>query len=171
MALGDEEILPGAEYPPRADLRREIYQPLPKVAPGTIDPASITGDVATDVVKAAVAALNAALLSKDAEKLADCFSEEQAFWRDNLALTAHLRTFRHNRVISEALLLMDSLRTISGGFEVSGEPRFIAPNPQLVSLQGRSTPVEPACLHNFGADTEGRCLSTAAWPSAPARPL
>lgn len=99
-----ENVPPGVQYPPKADLRKNIYRPLPKIASGTIDPTTMTSDVSTAHAKAALDALNAALASGDAEKVSDSFYPEQAFLRDIVALTSHLRTFIQPSVAAAALL-------------------------------------------------------------------
>lgn len=53
----------------------------------------MVGGVSNTEAQAVLYAMNAALASNDAEKLADCFYPEQALWRDIVALTSHLRTF------------------------------------------------------------------------------
>lgn len=125
--------MPGMEYPPKADLRKDVYRPLPKVAPGTIDPAAMTGDSPATHAQAALAAFNTALASNDAEKLADCFYPEQAFWRDIVALTSHLRTLMQPNVIAAALLRLKSLRGVEGEIELAGDPHFAIMSPVMVS--------------------------------------
>jgi hypothetical protein len=83
---------PSTSYPPAADLRTEVSKPLPQIAPGTIDPSSVLGDAAAAHSKTVLETFNAALFSNDAEKLSGCFYAEQAYWRDIVALTSHLRT-------------------------------------------------------------------------------
>lgn len=133
MPIVSKAVPPGAEYPPKADLRRDVYKPLPKVTPGTVDPAEMVGDVPVARAQAALTALNAALLSNDAEKLADCFFQDQAFWRDIVALTSHLRTFFQPKAIADALLHTNSLLRIEGPLEITGEPHFAVMSPVMVS--------------------------------------
>lgn len=114
MPVDSDAFPPGVEYPPRFDLRKDVYRPLPKIAPGTVDPAALSGDVPKARAQALLDTLNAALASNDAEKVAGCFYPEQAFWRDIIALTSHLRTFAMPRVIAAALLRLKSLRGIEG---------------------------------------------------------
>lgn len=128
-----EDVPPGVEYPPRADLRKDIYRPLPKIVPGTIDPAAMTSGMSAAYAKAALDALNAALASGDAARLAGCFYPEQAFWRDIVALTSHLRTFIQPRVVAAALLKLKSLREIEGEIELTGDPHFAVMSPVMVS--------------------------------------
>lgn len=133
MSIGPEAFPPGAEYPPRADLRKDVYRPLPKIAPGTVDPAGMTGDVPLTQTQEVLDVLNAALASNDAEKVAGCFFPEQAFWRDIVALTSHLRTFIQPGVVAAALLQLKGLRGIEGGIKISGDPHFVVMSPVMVS--------------------------------------
>jgi len=133
MSVDPEAFPPGAEYPPRADLRKDVYKPLPKIVPGTIDAAAMMGDLPDTHAQAVLDTLNAALSSNDAEKVSGCFYPEQAFWRDIVALTSHLRTFIQPDVIAAALLQMKSFRGIDGEIKISGDPHFVVMNPTMVS--------------------------------------
>lgn len=73
--------------------------------------------------KAAVVALNGALHGNDEQHLASCFYE-QAYWRDIVALTSHLRTIDGPLVVSSALLKMIGLRGLAGEVTMTGEPHF-----------------------------------------------
>jgi hypothetical protein len=68
-----------AEYPTKADLRKDVSKPLPMIAPGTVDPDSMVGDAAATQAMTVLNAFNAAVASNDAEKLASCFYDEQAY--------------------------------------------------------------------------------------------
>lgn len=114
MSVRLDDYPPGEEYPPRAKLRKDAYRPVPKIVPGTIGPDEMTGDVPAIYAEALLRDVNAALASSDAEKLAECFSTEQAFWRDILALTSHLRFFIQPNFVAAALLRLRSLRGIEG---------------------------------------------------------
>lgn len=132
-ALVSEAIQPGVEYPEKVDLRKDVYKPLPKVAPGTVDPAAMDGGAPGTAAQAVLDALNAALASNDTKQVADCFYPEQAYWRDIVALTSHLRTFSQPQVVAAALLGTKSLRGIEGGLEMSGDPHFAVMSPFMVS--------------------------------------
>ncbi|KAL9619563.1 MAG: hypothetical protein Q9160_005839 [Pyrenula sp. 1 TL-2023] len=119
------------EYPRKADLRKDVSKPLPKIAPWTIDPASMDGDVSNTQAKTALDAFNAALASNDAEALANCFYTEQAYWRDIVALTGHLRTLAMPRVVATAMLQMAALRKIVGKLEVAGDAHFTVMSPVM----------------------------------------
>ncbi|ROV95041.1 hypothetical protein VPNG_09489 [Cytospora leucostoma] len=134
MPIDGEAFPPGVEYPPRSDLRKDVYRPLPKIAPETVDPVAMTGDVTKTQGQALLDTLNAALASNDAEKVADCFYPEQAFWRDIVALTSHLRTFAMPKVIAAALLRLKSLRGIEGKIELTGDPHFTVISPVMMFI-------------------------------------
>lgn len=121
------------EYPPRAELRQlAALAPLPVIAPGTLDPASTDS---SEILKAATGVLNelnAALAAEDTEKLKTCFFPEQAYWRDQLALTYHLRTFATPAVVAASLLETKKLRRLTEGIKLEGVPQFIPATPVLV---------------------------------------
>lgn len=88
---------------------------------------------ATKTTCAVLKRLNAALETNDTEKLESCFFAEQAFWKDQLALTWHLRTFISRANIAKSLLETKALRKMTGKFEIEGEAEFIHAGPNLVS--------------------------------------
>lgn len=133
MSVDAKAFPPGVEYPPRADLRKDVYRPLPKIAPGIVDPAAVAGDAPSDRAQAVLDVLSAALASNDANKVAGCFYPEQAFWRDIVAFTGHLRTFIQPHAVATALLQMKSLRGIEDGIRISGDPHFVVMSPVMVS--------------------------------------
>ncbi|KAI1774513.1 hypothetical protein F4818DRAFT_418120 [Hypoxylon cercidicola] len=134
MSPAIEATPPGTEWPPKADLRKDVYRPLPKIAPGTVDPSTLTGDIPTTQAKAVVYAFNKALLSNDVEKLASCFYTEQAFWRDIVALTSHLRTFSMSNTIAAALLHTKDLRGVSGNVNLVGKAHFAVISPVMMFI-------------------------------------
>lgn len=62
-----------------------------------------------------------------------CFYADQAFWKDQLALTYHLRTFKTPGVIAASLLETEKPRSISKGIAVDGVALFLPATPVLVS--------------------------------------
>ncbi|KAF6822384.1 flavin-containing monooxygenase, partial [Colletotrichum musicola] len=81
---------------------------------------SMSGDEPTEQARVALYALNNALAAKKYDGLMACFFESQAFWRDQLALTYHLRTFLTPATIAAALLETKELRGIIGSINLSG---------------------------------------------------
>lgn len=121
------------QHPPRADLRNMMdQQPLPSLAPGLIDPASMAGNEATNQAQAVLEKFNAALVADDAKALESCFYAETAYWKDQLALTYHLRTFNTPGSIAAGLLETSKLRGISKDIEVDGAATFLPATPVLV---------------------------------------
>lgn len=111
--------------------------PLPVIAPGTVDSDAMGG---SEPLKAALTVLdefNAALAADDAEKLKTCFFPEQAYWKDQLALTYHLRTFATPSAVAASFLETKKLRGLTEGIKIKGDPQFIPATPVLVS-QGHS---------------------------------
>jgi hypothetical protein len=92
----------------------------------------MTGDAALLQAKAVIDDFNAALDSNDAEKLASCFYAEQAYWRDIVAFTSHIRTIDKPRVLATALLQMVSLRGLQGRIESTGSANFAVMSPVMV---------------------------------------
>ncbi|KAJ0121581.1 hypothetical protein J7T55_008746 [Diaporthe amygdali] len=108
MPADIEAFPPGVEYSPKADLRGDVYRPLPKIATGTVDPVVMTDDVPTSYNQTVLDDLNTALASNNAEKVADCFYPEQS------------------NVVAAALLQVKSLRRIDGEIKLAGDPHFVA---------------------------------------------
>lgn len=76
------------DYPRAVELRKlQERQPLPFIPPGTVDPGCMDGDEPTKQALDTLSIFNAALATDDAEGLAGCFYSDQAYWRDQLALT------------------------------------------------------------------------------------
>ncbi|KAE8421419.1 hypothetical protein BDV36DRAFT_292345 [Aspergillus pseudocaelatus] len=120
------------EYPPRADLRQMMaQQPIPTIPPGTIDPDSMAGDEPVKQARAVLDRLNAALADDDPIALESCFFAGQAYWKDQLALTYHLRTFSGPNVIAASLLETKSLREVEGGIAIDGGAVFLPATPTL----------------------------------------
>lgn len=121
------------EYPPKADLRKLMSQhPLPVIAPGTVDGGFMSGDEATKQTLAVIKTYNAALTADDAEMLESCFFAGQAFWKDQLALTYHMRTFATSGVIAASLLETKTLKGTTEAFKIAGKAQFVLATPILV---------------------------------------
>ncbi|KAI0176008.1 monooxygenase [Hypoxylon sp. FL1284] len=127
------------EYPKKSDLRKELCQPLPVVTPGTVDAAAMSEEETSKQARLVLSALNDALSTNDSQKLASCFFADQSYWRDMLALTYHLRTFKSPSAISAALLETKSLRGLDGDISIQGTPAFIPATPALQFIDCRVT--------------------------------
>ncbi|KAK9782254.1 putative FAD/NAD(P)-binding domain-containing protein [Seiridium cardinale] len=124
-------VPPGVEYPPKADLRKDVYRALPRIVPGTVNPAAMSSEAASSQAQVVLDAFNAALGHNDVDMLASCFYAEQAFWRDIVALTGHLRSFAKPKVVAAALLHTIGLRGIAGTVEFSGNAHFAVMGPTM----------------------------------------
>lgn len=102
--------------------------PLPIIAPDTL-PKDPSADDATVVAAAVLDKLNAALATKDVKAVEACFFPGQSYWRDNLALTYHLRTFFNAARIASSLVETAELRQM-GPLRPEGPAQF---NPVLAS--------------------------------------
>ncbi|KAI3055360.1 hypothetical protein CBS147353_11334 [Aspergillus niger] len=105
--------------------------PLPTLAPGLVDSSSMVGDETATQARVVMNRLNTALATDDAETLEGCFYADQAYWKDQLALTWHLRTFSSPSTIAAGLLETAKLRIVSG-IEVDGAAMFVPVTPVLV---------------------------------------
>ncbi|KAJ5962066.1 hypothetical protein N7501_007007 [Penicillium viridicatum] len=133
MILNENMSTSHDEFPPRVDLLKLMAQdPLPLLAPGMIDPGSMTGDEPTKQAQIVLDNLNSALARNDAEALKDCFWKDQAYWKDQLALTYHLRTFKTPSIIAASLLVTNKPRAIKGDITVDGGAIF---SPETSVLQ------------------------------------
>ncbi|KLU88052.1 hypothetical protein MAPG_07039, partial [Magnaporthiopsis poae ATCC 64411] len=115
-----------AAYPPAVDLRTMMAKrPLPAVAPGTVDASSLTGEEPARLARRVLDKLNASLAAGDAAGVEECFNASQAYWKDSVALTWHLRTFGTPSTIAASLLETSRLRGLSReGFQVDGDAHF-----------------------------------------------
>lgn len=107
--------------------------PVPSISSGTLYPVSMAGDEPTKQACSVLNQLNAALAAENAEILESCFFPSQAYWKDQLALTYHLRTFATPGVIAASLLETKALRKVKGEIMVDGKAKFSQAMPNLVS--------------------------------------
>ncbi|KAL4790051.1 monooxygenase [Aspergillus venezuelensis] len=126
----------GVEHAPRADLRKMMAQhPLPTLPRDLIEPSSMTRNEATIQARAVLDQINAAFVRRDAKALESCFFAPQAYWKDELALTWHLRTLNRPGTIAGGLLETSRLRRIDfdteGGVRVDGTAAFVPATPVL----------------------------------------
>lgn len=118
-----------------ADLRTIIAErPIPVLLQDTVGLISLTNDEARKQALSVLDDLNAALAGNDLDALQRCFFSEQAYWKDILALTYHLRTFFGPRVVAANLLETRRLRGINGRLELDAAVLTPA-TPTLVCLQ------------------------------------
>lgn len=121
-------------YPQKADLRRMmVEQPLPSISPSIIDRDYMTSEESTQRVRLILGKLNTALAFDDYELLESCFFSSQVYWKDELALTYHLRTFTTPGVIAASLLETIALRQVVDGFAIDGEAHLVSATSTLVS--------------------------------------
>ncbi|RAL16575.1 FAD/NAD(P)-binding domain-containing protein [Aspergillus homomorphus CBS 101889] len=104
--------------------------PLPALEANLIGTDTMTGDEPSIQTRAVLHRLNTALSSNNVVALKSCFYASQAYWKDQLALTYHLRTFHSPGVIAAALLETAGLRGL-GELSVDGAAVFIHATPTL----------------------------------------
>ncbi|KAI1870369.1 uncharacterized protein JN550_005297 [Neoarthrinium moseri] len=103
--------------------------PLPTIPSGTVG--IVSAEEGTALARDILNKVNAAASANDAQSLADCFYREQSFWRDQLALTWHLRTFETTDVIVASFLETTGLRGVENGFWIDGTAQFVPATPVL----------------------------------------
>lgn len=112
--------------------------PLPSIAPQTIDNATLTGEEAAAQARHVLQTMNKALAAHDAEALANCFFPSQAYWKDQLSLTCHLRTLTGPREIAAGLIETSRLRALAGEIEFS-KAQFTPAAPTLQFIESDLT--------------------------------
>ncbi|KAH8809404.1 hypothetical protein F5884DRAFT_706884 [Xylogone sp. PMI_703] len=112
-------------------------QPLPSISPGIINTVSMDAEEPTNQALAVLTTLNTALATNNAEMLESCFFSGQAYWKDILALTYHLRTFTTPFAIAASLLETKTLRGCIHGFELEGKAQFVPATPVLQFIDFR----------------------------------
>ncbi|KAG9569700.1 hypothetical protein KCU71_g2759, partial [Aureobasidium melanogenum] len=83
---------------------------------------------------AVISNLADAMALGDAEAVENCFFAQQAFWKDQLAFTWHLRTFITPKYITRALLETQHLRYLITQFELVGDADLVQVGPKLLFL-------------------------------------
>jgi hypothetical protein len=125
------------EYPPKHSLHKDIYRPFPSL-PGNL-PGSSDIDGAA-LVNKALQALTDTLETGDVQQLKNVFLSSQAYWRDLLSFTFHLRTLNDGPVIAAALKNLAKERGLVGGFKfVPGSVNDVSPTPTLRWISGSFT--------------------------------
>ncbi|KAL1848546.1 hypothetical protein Daus18300_013556 [Diaporthe australafricana] len=74
----------------------------------------MSGEEAAVQARKVLQSLNKALAAHDVEALASCFFPSQAYWKDHLSLTYHLRTITSPRAIAAGLIETSKLRELAG---------------------------------------------------------
>ncbi|SPQ20207.1 8d3dd454-908f-4782-82a0-0615c944ffe8 [Thermothielavioides terrestris] len=154
MATADVDAgLSSEQYPMAADLRKMARtHPLPMVPPGTVDLSAMAGDQATKQARTVLDALLAALTAMMLTLVANCFFPGQAYWKDSLALTRHLRTCTGFSVIAAALLQTKNLRETAGEIKLEDAAQFIPVTPVLSSTGDKRT----MYAYNLGIEAADR---------------
>jgi hypothetical protein len=132
MRVVKEHTLPTQDV--KAGLRSLMSQyALPSIHSVAADLRPMSNQEATMAACAAIKQFTAALRTNDATEVENCFYAEQAFWKDQLALTWHLRTMISPNKIAKGLLETMALRKMSADFGIRGEANFVQAGPNLVS--------------------------------------
>jgi hypothetical protein len=106
--------------------------PIPVLSPDTVSLISFGKHGELEQVSVVVDAFNEAVARNDIEALQTCFFTKQAYWKDSLALTYHLRTFRKPEVIAKNLIKTKEARRCEGAWKLEGAV-FVPATPVLVS--------------------------------------
>ena len=120
------------DFPPRADVETQIFRPLPSVhdfpAKATID--SDAEEICSTVLSMLSGSVQG---SQSTPRLEDLFLRDGAYWRDTLAFTYHLRTFKSRKEIARAFRDLNPRRQ-SFSFEIiPGSTKPVSAGPSLVS--------------------------------------
>ncbi|KAJ4005727.1 hypothetical protein NW752_011055 [Fusarium irregulare] len=119
---------------PAGDLRSFFDEhPLPILSPDTVNLISFSESAELEQASVAIDALNSALVANDVDALQACFFEEQAYWKDTLALTWHLRTFTQHLRIAKSLLETKQARRCDSEWIIEGAV-FVPATPALQFL-------------------------------------
>lgn len=128
--FGNMAVMELPDFPPKADLLTEIYQPLPNLT-AVIDWDAL--DVAA-TAEGVVTGFSTVLESTDKNALGNVFLAHQAYWRDTLAVTSHMRTFKDREVIAAILIELKNKRLIHSISIVPASAQIGAASNTLVSL-------------------------------------
>ncbi|RSL52688.1 hypothetical protein CEP54_010767 [Fusarium duplospermum] len=153
MAIAINPIPLQDEHPPAASLRQLMDQrPVPVLDQEIVALVSLPGDSATEQALAVLNAFKAAVAAEDPNALQSLFFAEQAYWKDILALTCHLRTFFTPEVIVTNFLQTKKLRGVTTEWKLEGAT-FIPATPALqfidVSLSFTATSPATNCSARF----------------------
>ncbi|EKJ72956.1 hypothetical protein FPSE_06852 [Fusarium pseudograminearum CS3096] len=122
--------------------------PIPVISPKTVSLISFKTHDELEQASIVVDAFNVALANNDAIALQTCFFPAQGYWKDSLALTYHLRTFRRPKVIAKSLLETKEARRCKEAWKLEGAV-FVPATPVLqfidVSLSFRTESPAASC--------------------------
>jgi hypothetical protein len=125
------------DVPPQVDPRKDIYKPLPATAHVVdwkgVDATIISTQMLHDLSK--VVGRN----KSDVAALEDLFRKENAFWRDTLSLTAHIRTLSGSSIIAKMLQQLGDARGVTGFTLTRKTSLVVAASPETVSVPLRLT--------------------------------
>ncbi|KAF5708804.1 K+ transport flavoprotein [Fusarium globosum] len=118
-------------YPPAASLLQLFDErPIPVLPPKIIGKISFEDVDPSNQATGVVKAFHDALRGNDVEALQDCFFADQAYWKDALAFTYHLRTFYTPSVIVANLMETNKMRGPSMRWNMESAV-FVAATPAL----------------------------------------
>ncbi|KAF5565830.1 K+ transport flavoprotein [Fusarium phyllophilum] len=118
-------------YPPAASLLQLFDErPIPVLPPTIVEKISFKDVDPSDQATAVVKAFHDALRDNDIQALQGCFFADQAYWKDALAFTYHLRTFYTPSVIASNLLETNKMRGPSMRWNMESAA-FVAATPVL----------------------------------------
>ncbi|KAF5618351.1 K+ transport flavoprotein [Fusarium sp. NRRL 52700] len=118
-------------YPPAASLLQLFDErPIPVLPTKIVERISSKDIDPSGQATAVVKAFYDALRDNDIRALQSCFFADQAYWKDALAFTYHLRTFYTPSVIAANLLETNKMRGTSVGWNVESAV-FVAATPVL----------------------------------------
>ncbi|KAI1050951.1 hypothetical protein LB505_013944 [Fusarium chuoi] len=136
-------------HPPAASLLQLFDErPIPVLPPKIVGKISFEDVDPSDQATAVVKAFHDALRANDVEALQECFFADQAYWKDALAFTYHLRTFYTPSVIVANLLETNKMRGRSMRWNMESAV-FVAATPVLqfidVALSFRTVSPAASC--------------------------
>ncbi|KAH7244497.1 uncharacterized protein BKA55DRAFT_692296 [Fusarium redolens] len=146
MGNGNEK---SQNYPPAGDLLKLFdQQPVPVLSSYIVKRISFEEVDASDQAAVVVKAFHDALRANDTDALQECFFADQAYWKDALAFTYHLRTFYTPSVIVANLLETNKARGISMRWNMESAV-FVPATPVLqfldVALSFRTVSPDALC--------------------------
>lgn len=120
------------DFPPQVDPRKDIYKPLPLTADvvdwKAIDATGISTRMLDDLAE---------VFSHDKPGSADLgglFRKKGSFWRDTLALTAHIRTFSGQGKIARTLQQLGNERRVNGFILTKRTSLVVSATPETVRV-------------------------------------